>query len=101
ASADSLSASTSSSAPTDDKFHAIDVRVKRPNVEIRARKGYWAYTAEDAARASAPPKAGQPTAGSNALNSIVEPTHGGHAARFWTGTEQAPDGQTRVTFVWE
>jgi len=46
---------TSSSAPTDGKFHTIDVRVKRPNVEVRSRRGYWAYTAEDAARASAPP----------------------------------------------
>jgi VWFA-related protein len=92
---------TSSAAPTDGKFHSIDVRVKRPNVEVRARKGYWAYTAEDAARASAPPKAGPPPEVANALNSIVEPVKGGHAARFWTGTDQAADGQTRVTFVWE
>jgi hypothetical protein len=33
---------TSSSAPTDGKFHTIDVRVKRPNVEVRSRRGYWA-----------------------------------------------------------
>ncbi|HTM26682.1 MAG TPA: VWA domain-containing protein [Vicinamibacterales bacterium] len=92
---------TSASAPTDGKFHTIDVRVKRPGVEIRARKGYWAYTADDAARATAPPKPGPPPAVSNALNSIVEPTHGGHAARFWTGTDRGPDGQTRVAFAWE
>jgi VWFA-related protein len=30
---------TSASAPTDGKFHSIEVRVKRPNVESRARKG--------------------------------------------------------------
>src|SRR5262249_32820927 len=24
-----------------------------------------------------------------------------HAARFWTGTDRADSGQTRVTFVWE
>src|SRR5260221_400553 len=51
---------TSSSAPTDGKFHTIDVRVKRPGVELRARKGYWAYTTEDVARASAPPTSGPP-----------------------------------------
>jgi VWFA-related protein len=92
---------TSSSAPTDGKFHSIDVRVKRPGVEVRARKGYWAYTAEDAARASAPPKAGPPPEISNALNSIAEPANGGRVARFWTGTDQAAPGQSRVTFVWE
>jgi VWFA-related protein len=92
---------TSSSAPTDGKFHTIDVRVKRQNVEVRARKGYWAYTADDAARATAPPKPGPPPEVANALNSIVEPIHGGHAARFWTGTDQGTDGKTRVTFVWE
>ena len=92
---------TSAAAPTDGKFHTIDVRVKRPNVEVRARKGYWAYTNEDAARASAPAKAGPPPEVSKALNSIAEPTRGGHATRFWTGTDQTPDGKTRVTFVWE
>ena len=92
---------TSSSAPTDGKFHTIDVKIKRPGVEVRARKGYWAYTADDAARAAAPPKAGPPPEIAHALSAIVEPTHGGHAARFWTGTDQAANGQSRVTFVWE
>jgi VWFA-related protein len=92
---------TSSSAPTDGKFHTIDVKVKRPGVEVRARKGYWAYTAEDAVRASSPPKPGPPPEISNALNSIAEPTNGGRVARFWTGTDRGTGGQSRVTFVWE
>ena len=37
----------STQAPTDGKFHEIKVRVKRPGVQVRARKGYWAYTADD------------------------------------------------------
>jgi VWFA-related protein len=45
---------TSSEAPTDGKFHQIRVRVKRNNVDVRARRGYWALTAEDAARATTP-----------------------------------------------
>ena len=93
---------TSSSAPTDGKFHTIDVRVKRPGVEVRARKGYWAYTAEDAARASAPAKAGPPPEVASALNAIAEPARAGRVARFWTGTGRAAAaGKSRVTFVWE
>jgi len=91
----------SSSAPTDGRFHNIDVRVKRPNVEVRARKGYWAYTNEDVSRASAAPKAGPAPAVSNALNAIAEPARG-RPARFWVGTDRGrAAGQSRVTFVWE
>ena len=38
----------------DGKFHQIRVRVKRPKVDVRARKGYWASTAEDVSRAANP-----------------------------------------------
>jgi VWFA-related protein len=92
---------TSSAAPTDGKFHAIEVRVKRPGVDIRARKGYFAYTLEDVARATAPPKPGPPPEISRALNSIAAPATSGHAARFWTGLDQPAGGGPRVTFVWE
>ena len=92
---------TSTSAPTDGKFHSIDVRVKRPNVEVRARKGYWAYTAEDAARATTEAKAGPPPAITTALSAVVEPAKGGHSTRFWTGTDRGANGKSRVTFVWE
>ena len=51
---------TSSQAPMDGKFHAIRVRVKRPGVQVRARKGYWAYTEADAKRAEAGPRAAPP-----------------------------------------
>ena len=64
---------TSSQAPMDGKFHAIRVRVKRPGVQVRARKGYWAYTEADAKRAEAGPRPGPPTAVSRALATITTP----------------------------
>jgi len=39
-----------SSAPLDGKFHAISVRVKRPGVQVRARRGYLAATLADVRR---------------------------------------------------
>ena len=91
---------TSTQAPTDGKFHKIEVKVARRGVDVRARKGYWAFTAEDAARALAPPKPEAPTAVTAALNAIAEPARG-RPARFWIGTGKGEAGRTRVTFTWE
>jgi VWFA-related protein len=90
----------SSEAPTDGKFHEIKVNVKRRGLNVRARKGYWAYTAEDAARANAPPKPEAPSAVRDALAELAAPA-GGRPARFWIGTSRGADGKARVTFVWE
>lgn len=90
----------SSEAPTDGKFHEIKVNVKRRGVSVRARKGYWALTAEDAARATAPPKPEVPSAVAEALTSLVEPP-GGRRTRHWIGATRGENGTARMTFVWE
>ena len=90
----------SSQAPQDGKFHEIRVRVKRPGIEVRARKGYWALTPEDAVRAAAPDKPSAPPEVSRALTEISAPTRG-RFVRTWVGTSRGDDGKTRVTFVWE
>jgi hypothetical protein len=95
----------STQAPNDGKFHEIKVRVKRPGVDVRARKGYWAPTKEDTARAVAGPKPEAPKAVQQALASINTPGgRSGVGSRYvntWIGTSRAENGKTRVTFVWE
>src|SRR5439155_243077 len=81
----------------DGKFHEIKVRVKRPGVQVRSRKGYWALTAEETARALAPPKPGLPKPVENALASIEAPSRS-RIIRTWIGTSRADDGRTKVTF---
>jgi VWFA-related protein len=90
----------SSQAPQDGKFHEIKVRVKRPGVQVRARKGYWALNQQETARALAPPKPAPPKAVDVALAAVNRP---GRAAvvRTWIGTSRGENGKTRVTFVWE
>ena len=90
----------STQAPTDGKFHEIKVRVKRPGVQVRARKGYWAYTEADVKRAEAGPRPGPPAEVAKALNSLAPLTNRRYI-RTWIGNDKGPDGQTRVTFLWE
>ena len=88
----------STQAPQDGKFHEIKVRVKRPGAQVRARKGYWAMTATETARVTAPPKAGPPPAVSKALSAISEPTRG-RFVRTWIGHSRGENGKTKVTLV--
>jgi VWFA-related protein len=91
----------SSQAPQDGKFHPIRVRVKRPGIQVRARKGYWALSAADTARATAPPKAGPPPAVAKAMSSIASAGANRRFVRTWLGTAPGDEGLTKVTFVWE
>jgi VWFA-related protein len=90
----------SSNTTADGKFHEIKVKARRPGVQVRARRGYWALTKEEMARALAPPPPPVPTAVSKALGSIAEPRQGRYI-REWVGTGRGDGGRTRVTFVWD
>ncbi|MGE5813889.1 MAG: VWA domain-containing protein, partial [Acidobacteriota bacterium] len=95
----------STQSPTDGKFHEIKVRVKRPGVQVRSRKGYWAYSSEDAARATASASAAASGTAAvapdvdRALSSLAAPRS--RPVRTWIGTSRADDGRTHVVFSWE
>ena len=87
-------------APSDGKFHEIKVRVKRPGVQVRARRGFWAYTNDDLKRAVAGPRPGPPPAVTKALAAIAPLTNRRYI-RTWIGNEKGEGGKTRLTFLWE
>ncbi|MEQ1907910.1 MAG: VWA domain-containing protein [Vicinamibacterales bacterium] len=94
---------SSSGATADGKFHEIKVNVKRRGIDVRARRGYWAATADDVLRAKAAPPvvAGPPNALAAALASLATPVQSAQYLRTWLGTERGENGKTRVSLVWE
>src|SRR4029453_6565802 len=91
----------SSQAPSDGKFHEIKVRVKRPGIQVRARKGYWALNAEQTARGRAPQKAPAPNPVGAAIPGATTRPSRASVVRTWIGTSRGENGKTRVTFLWE
>jgi VWFA-related protein len=91
---------TTTQNAADGRFHQIKVNVKRPNVQVRARKGYLALTATEIERVTAPPKPGPPKAVSDALGTLAIPPRRS-LIRTWVGMSPGANGKTKVTFVWE
>ena len=90
-----------SAVTTDGKFHKINVRVKRPGLQVRARPGYVALSAAEVERALAPKKPGPPPAITEALGALaVTAQQRRNPIRSWIGMSPGADGKTKITFVW-
>jgi VWFA-related protein len=82
----------------DGAFHHVQVQVKRAGVRLRARKGFWAPSPDDAlraallARANDPPKPARPLEPMRHVSPLIRP---------WVGLARGENGKTRVTIVWE
>jgi VWFA-related protein len=91
------------SALHDGKFHEIQVRVKRKDVTVHARKGYWAYTEEELAKASAPPRPPLDRDVVEAIGALEtsDAIANRRVVQAWMGAARGAGDQAVVTFVWE
>ena len=83
--------------PDDGRFRELQTRVKRGGVRLRARKGYWTASPDEALRAALLAKSNEP-------KKTVPPEPAPHVStliRPWFGMSRGDGGLTRVTFVWE
>jgi VWFA-related protein len=85
---------------TDGKFHEIKVRVKRDDVEVRARRGYWAYNEADVKRVTEVAKPKAPRDVTDALAAVERPRRA-QVIRTWVGSSPGENGESQVMFVWE
>jgi VWFA-related protein len=91
---------SSAQNPVDGKFHKIDVHVKRPGVEVRARHGYFAPTLAQVTAARAAASAAEiPPEIEHALTTLVD----GRAdddGDFWVGSAPGT-GAPRLIVAWQ
>jgi hypothetical protein len=81
----------------DGKFHKISVRVKRKGVDVAARQGYWAPSAEEMAPRLREPRPSEVT---NALTDLIRPV-AGRDFDLWVGATRATDAATRLLITWD
>ncbi len=81
----------------DGMFHAVDIRVKRAGVKVRAKKGFLAPTPDEIQRANLAAHAGDPLPPLK----LQPAKHVSTLIRPWFGFSRADNGKMRVTFVWE
>ena len=77
------------------RFHPVEVRVRRPNLSLRARKGYWSASPADLFRSA---DAARPAA--SALPPLL-PRRASPIIRPWFGVTRGAEGSLQVSFVWE
>jgi VWFA-related protein len=87
--------------PEDGKFHKIGVKVKRPGMSLRSRRGYWAPNATEVEKARTEAAAADAIPGdvTGAL-AVLSAARADRMFDLWVGAERGVDGQSAITVAW-
>jgi VWFA-related protein len=88
-----------SERPMDGKFHKIKVKVKPPNLDVRARSGYWAPSVADVERAKATAAAAEIPPDIRRALSDLPSTNARRTIDLWIGTS-VDAGRSAVRLSW-
>ncbi len=83
--------------PDDGRFRALEARVTRPGIRLRAPKGYWAAPPDEALRTALLTRMNEP----KKVVPLEPAPHVSTLIRPWFGISRGAGGASRVTFVWE
>jgi VWFA-related protein len=87
--------------PQDGKFHKIGVKLKRPGLDLRARRGYWAPNATEIEKARTDAAAAEAVpADLTAAVSVLATARADRLVDVWAGAARGADGQPEVTIAW-
>ena len=86
--------------PADGKFHQIKVSMKRPGLEVRARKGYWAPSAKTVSDAKAAAAAAVAPDGVTASLTALAPATSRRVLDVWTGVSRNATGGASLSLAW-
>lgn len=87
-------------SPADGKFHRIRVKVKRPDLEVRARTGYWAPTVGELTRADAAARTPQTGPLQADARAALAAASSRRLIDLWVGSSRGADGGATVTVAW-
>ena len=87
--------------PQDGKFHKIAVKVRKPGIDVRARKGYWAPKAAEIERARTETAAAEaiPADVTNAM-AVLSAARAERLVDVWVGAGRGADQGPAVTVAW-
>ena len=85
--------------PSDGRFHKINVRVKRPGVDVRARNGYWAPSQTDRERAAADAAAAVVAPDVSSALAVLS-TRADRTLDVWMGAALGANRRPEVTVAW-
>jgi VWFA-related protein len=86
--------------PADGRFHQIKVRVDRPGLDVRARRGYWAPSARAVDEARSAAAAATPPDDVAVALAALTPATSRHVLDLWAGVVAGAEGLPALSVSW-